>query len=121
MKPSRILAFTKPWIFLFIILLSTSNSESQSEVSSCISHCDTCPVVCSPAPSPPAPPPPRKKHHSPPPPAVNEYTPAAPGMVQQNFSYPYYYFYTSGAADKCSPLHHAFIIFMLFQVLYQLK
>lgn len=131
MKSSRILApmSRKRWITLLLILLTTSNPQGQEGISSagllCVSECETCPEVCSPPPCPPKSPPPpaaAATHHSPPshpapppPPELYVYNPGTgPGMVQQNFSYPYYYFYSSKAVTCSLPLHHSFFLFVLF-------
>ncbi|PIN02083.1 hypothetical protein CDL12_05761 [Handroanthus impetiginosus] len=142
MKSSRILAFmtTKSWTFLLLILLSTSKSVAQKGML-CVSDCETCPVICSPPPSTtpkppreppkshhsppqlpahPAPPPPSRAEGIPPPPELYVYN---PGTMQQNFSYPYYYFYSSKAT--CSVPLDGFInlfgVFMLFQVMYAFR
>lgn len=143
MKPSRTLAplARKTSFFLITILLLASNSEGEKGVepsnSSCTSHCETCPVVC-------LPPLPPKHHHSPPesyyisPPArpaptqpssgngaaaqPPHNTPVEPDMVQQNFSNPYYYFYTSKAAARSIHLIQGFNIFVMFMfLLYGIK
>ncbi|KAL2237113.1 UNVERIFIED_CONTAM: hypothetical protein Sindi_0903000 [Sesamum indicum] len=140
----------KSWIVLVLIVLSTSKSEGDSGVSSagllCVSNCETCPVVCSPPPSTPqSTPPPSAAHHSPPqpvhpappppsdggavppPPELYVYSPGTtvpPGMLQQNFSYPYYYFYTSKATCSLPDLHPGivpFLMFVFFQVLYSCR
>ncbi|KAI3468101.1 hypothetical protein Pfo_024764 [Paulownia fortunei] len=80
--------------------------------------------IDSPPPAHPAPPSPSDVVAIPPPPALYVYNPGTtvpPGMVQQNFSYPYYYFYSSKAATCSLPLHQGsiiFVVFMFFQVLY---
>lgn len=133
MKPSRILApmARKAPIFLLSILLLASKSEGQDDIapsgSSCTSHCETCPVLCSPPQ-----PPPKHHHHSPPShsahpsPDEGDETalppPAEPDMMQQNISYPYYYFYTSKAAAPCFHFHQGFSIFVLSMfLLYVIK
>ncbi|KAG8375695.1 hypothetical protein BUALT_Bualt10G0127300 [Buddleja alternifolia] len=148
MKSSRILNFMtrEKWTVFLLILISTSNSEGQTDINppaglQCISKCDTCPVICSPPSSTPKSPdsPPPVHHHSPPPssppthpsppppsgdvattpppPALNAYNPGI--TVQQNFSNPYYYFYSKASCSR--PLHEGFVLFVLFmffQVLY---
>ncbi|KAK6129506.1 hypothetical protein DH2020_036739 [Rehmannia glutinosa] len=126
MKHSKIIA-RKCTLFLFISLSTISESQGQTGISPagllCISDCETCPVICSPPPSPPsplAPPTPKSPPppaHPPPPPSVGA------GMGQRNFSFPYYYFYASKASCYL-PLQESFIllvVFIFFQVLYDFR
>ncbi|XP_042460545.1 leucine-rich repeat extensin-like protein 3 [Zingiber officinale] len=139
------------WVFVISILASTPRLQAESDDNSllCISKCDTCPKICSPAPPPPPPPSPPPLSLPPPPddssflciskcgtcpvictpppppssppPAIYVWTshpppsPAKEGHAPQpksappppeggqkgGLSYPYYYFYTSGAKRLC--------------------
>jgi hypothetical protein len=102
----------------------------------CITDCVTCPKICSPPPPslltpktshPPPPPPssappptPSVSHFSPPPPlkSYNKSSPSSPLQPQptvisgpHEFSYPYYYFYASGASSIS--IHATLFVFLL--------
>lgn len=106
-------------IFLLSILLLSllaSKSEGQKSIiapsaSTCTSHCETCPVVCSP------PQPPPKHHHSPPALPQPPSPPVEPNTMQHNSSYPYYYFiYTSKAVAPSFHLQQGFSILFVVGV-----